>query len=199
MKNMRTGVTGLLALCALSVGLFAVYRQTSMPELPSAAASFDAAPTSAPSDAIEVSEHRDHLELFPEIDESSVTSVTVNAEDTAYEFLRDAPGDVSVNGQKADSEAFDTLLCQIVTLPVSAIEAFSISERPQLTVYIVSGGVTHSASFYRSSSEDTTWILCGTQEAPLYRKTSAWRVGTLLLTCEGTRIQDESGNETPAE
>ena len=30
-------------------------------------------------------------------------------------------------------------------------------------------------------------------------KTDAWRVGTLLLTCEGTRIFDASGQETPVD
>ncbi len=191
MRKVRAGVTGLFALCALSVGLLSVCRDTPVTELPTASAS--PAALSATPDA-----HPRHA-LFPEVDESNVTHVTIFSEDTSYEFRRAAPDDVSVNGQKADSEAFDTLLCQIVTLPVSDIEFFSSTESPLLTVRVVSGGTTHLAAFYRGMSEDKTLILCGTQDAPLYRQTSAWRVGTLLLTCEGTRIQDESGNETPAE
>lgn len=198
-RSKKTGMIGLLALCALCLGAFAAYRQVSLRKLPSVTASADAAPTAAPTGEEQTSAPGDTLALFPDIDQSSVTSVTISAEDTSYEFLRDEPDEVSVNGQKADSEAFDTLLCQIVTLPVSVTKTFSISERPLLTVTIVCGETTHSAGFYRGSSEDTTWILCGTQEAPLYRKASAWRVGTMLLTCEGTRIQDESGNETPAQ
>lgn len=196
MKKARTGVTGLIVLCALSAGIFAFYCRAPVQELSSAAASAGAAVSST------ASVHTDapkHLALFPEVDESGVTALTVRSEDISYEFLRDAPNDVSINGQKADSEAFDTLLCQIVTLPVSVIETFSVSESPTLTVCIVSGGKTHTASFYHGSSENTALILCGSPEEPVYRQTSAWRVGTLLLTCEGTRIQDESGNETPAQ
>lgn len=194
MKKARAGMTGLLALCALCAGLFAAVRGAPLRQMPDTAAAAVTA-TGEP----ERRERRDPLPLFPDIDEASVTSVAVSSQHASYSFLRDAPDDVSVNGQKADSEAFDTLLCQITTLPVSIAQSFSASESPLLTIHIVSGGTTHTASFYEGGSRNTALILCGTQDAPLYRQTSAWRVGTLLLTCEGTRIQDESGNETPAE
>ncbi len=196
MRRIKAGVAGLFALCALSAGLLTVYQNTPVAKMVgnmSAASASPAAVLSCTPDA-----HARHT-LFPEVDESSVTHVTVSSQDASYEFLRDAPDDVSVNGQKADSEAFDTLLCQIVTLPVSDTPSFPVSESPLLTVRVVSGETMHLASFYRGQSEDKALILCGTQEAPLYRQTSAWRVGTLLLTCEGTRIQDERGNETPAQ
>lgn len=193
MGKIRFGVTGLLALCALATGLFTVYQNAPVAKMDMPAASASPAP------AVSGESHAHRLALFPEVEEESVTHVTVFSQDASYEFLRDAPDEVSVNGQKADSEAFDTLLCQIVTLPVFDTESFSVSGSPLLTVRVVSGGTAHAASFYRGQSKDKTLILCGTQEEPLYRQTGAWRVGTLLLACEGTRIQDESGNETPAE
>lgn len=137
--------------------------------------------------------------LFSGMDQSSITAISVTAADRHFEFLCSGPDDVSVNGQLADSEAFDTLVFQIANLPVTPREAFSPAGEPLLTVVVTTPTASHTASFYRSSVEDTACVLTGPAESPCYEETDAWRVGTLLLTCDGTRIQDERGNETPAE
>ena len=42
-------------------------------------------------------------------------------------------------------------------------------------------------------------VIAGTEGEPEYGQTCGWRVGTLMMTCEGTRIQDERGNEQPTD
>ena len=64
---------------------------------------------------------------------------------------------------------------------------------------ISSGSRQQTARFYEDGGKgEKAHIVLGSEDAPEYRQTSGWRVGTLMMTCEGTRIQDAHGNETPA-
>ena len=136
--------------------------------------------------------------LFPSLSPASVTALSVTADDRRFEFLCDGEA-VSVNGQMADGEVFLTLLDQILTLPVAACAAFSPEEgSAMLTLVLTAAGHDNTVRFYEGSSQETARVLAGTPEEPVYGVTKAWRIGTLLLVCDGTRIQDESGNETPA-
>lgn len=136
--------------------------------------------------------------LFPSLSPASVTALSVTAGDRRFEFL--CSGDaVSVNGQMADGEIFSTLLDQILTLPVAACAAFSPEESSaMLTLVVTTADHNNTVHFYKGSSQETARVLAGTPEEPVYGVTKSWRIGTLLLVCDGTRIQDESGNETPA-
>ena len=68
-----------------------------------------------------------------------------------------------------------------------------------LTLTVCTGGKQHIARFYEDDGTgEVARIVAGSADAPEYGKTGGWRVGTLMMTCEGTRIQDERGNERPA-
>lgn len=137
--------------------------------------------------------------LFSSLSPGAVTALSVTSGDRHFEFLCDGDA-VSVNGQMADGEIFLTLLDQILTLPVTACAAFSPEEgSAMLTLVVTAAGHDYTVRFYEGSSQETARVLAGTPEEPVYGATRAWRIGTLLLVCDGTRIQDESGNETPAQ
>lgn len=137
--------------------------------------------------------------LFPGLVCEHITAVYVSTPERSFVFECSAPDRISVNGHSADSEIFDTLLEQICQLPVDAHAAFSPEHAPALTLTVVSGESRHTARFYSDSgSEDTRILLAGAGE-PVYRQTDAWRIGTLLMTCEGTRMEDENGRPVISE
>ena len=141
-----------------------------------------------------------NITLFPELSSANIRSVFVHTPERSFQFHLNAQGAVSVNGAKADAEIFSTLLEQITSLPVNPISAFP-AEGTQLilTLEIHADGRQHIAHFYENNTAGTlTHIICGTPGAPEYLRTDGWRVGTLVMTCEGTRILDAYGNETPA-
>jgi len=138
--------------------------------------------------------------LFPGLDESAVTAITVITPDRSFHFLCESPQAVSVNGQLADGVVFRTLLEQIAELPVDTLSAFSPqAEQLLLTLTVSSGQAQHTARFYADGKAgEKVHIVSGPPDAPQYRQTGGWRVGTLTMTCEGTRILDVPGNEIPA-
>lgn len=137
--------------------------------------------------------------LFPGLNESAITSITVAAPDRSFHFLCDNHSLVSVNGSQADSEIFLTLLEQIADLPVDESRAFLPEKQDLLLTLTVSSGPSQRvARFYADGKHgEIAHIVAGTAEAPEYRTTGGWRVGALMMTCEGTRIQDAHGNEIP--
>ena len=106
---------------------------------------------------------------------------------------------MSVNGQMADDEVFSTLMEQILTLPVMACDPFSPEGDAVLTLILTANGADWTASFYQTESQEMARVISCVQEETLYGQVKSWRIGTLLMACDGTRIQDESGNETPAQ
>ena len=140
------------------------------------------------------------ITLFPELSSSSIRSVFVRTPERSFQFHLNAHGAVSVNGTQADAEIFSTLLEQITDLPVNPIGAFPIEDTQLiLSLEILADNRQHIAHFYENSAAGTvTHIICGAPDAPEYLRTDGWRVGTLVMTCEGTRILDAHGNETPA-
>ena len=138
--------------------------------------------------------------LFPELSSAHITALCVSTPERSFLFRRDKQGLVSVNGQQADSEIFSTLLDQIAELPVEHHSAFS--PQPQnlmLTLVISSDEKQQTARFYEDdASGETAHIVLDAGESSEYRQTNSWRIGTMMMTCEGTRILDIHGNETPA-
>lgn len=146
-----------------------------------------------------VSESADTLRLFPDVDKANVEALFVVSAERSFTFERDS-GEVSVNGNEADGYAFDTLLKKLITLPVSSRESFDTAQEPILSVTMITQAGEYTAAFYSDGQNgERALIACGTQDEPLYRETDGWRVGTLLMACDGTRIFDEDGNETLAE
>ena len=68
-----------------------------------------------------------------------------------------------------------------------------------LTVTVYTDTQDFSASFYQEQGDDKYAYVVAGADNERFLKTDAWRVGTLLLTCEGTRIFDASGQETPVD
>ena len=67
-----------------------------------------------------------------------------------------------------------------------------------LTLVVLADGIQHTARFYDDGKQgEKALIVAGEADTPQYHRTGGWRVGTLVMTCEGTRIQDAHGNETP--
>ena len=135
--------------------------------------------------------------LFPGLSISAITSICLSTPSSSFIFRCENPTSVSVNGSHADHEIFRTLLSQITELPVSSRPGFAAQDAPLLTLTIVTPQQRYAARFYAGDTGEQALIISGPEQAPQYRQTDAWRVGTLMMTCEGTRIQDERGNETP--
>ena len=136
--------------------------------------------------------------LFPAL--SGITAITLRTPERGFEFLCDNSGDVCVNGRQADGGVYNTLVSQIRTLPVHDHTEFDADHaKLLLTLEITAANGTHTARFYADgASGEEARIVSGPPQAPEYHLTDGWRVGTLMMTCEGTLIEDERGNEMPA-
>ena len=136
--------------------------------------------------------------LFPEL--SGITAITIHTPERRFEFLLGSSGDICVNGQLADQDIYNTLVSQIRQLPVDVHAAFDPNHAQLLlTLEITAGNDIHTARFYSDNATgEESRIVSGPPDAPEYHRTDRWRLGTLMMTCEGTRIQDERGNEKPA-
>lgn len=150
--------------------------------------------TSAPQ-----AEQEDSALLFPGLNAKTITAITVLTPDRSFRFAAQDGSRVSVNDRQADREIYMTLVSQIAELPVSPSEDFSAGDaKLLLTLTVSDGDGQHTASFYEDNGScETARIIAGSKSAPLYAQTDGWRVGTLMMTCEGTRVQDEAGNEQP--
>lgn len=140
------------------------------------------------------------LPLFPALNPDAITAISVDTPGRSFEFCTDGLGSVSVNGQQADSEIYGTLVSQIAQLPVASSVAFVPEDAHLLlTLTVCEDGAQHIARFYEDGGTgELARIIFGSSNAPQYAQTSGWRIGTLMMTCEGTRIQDERGQERPA-
>lgn len=137
--------------------------------------------------------------LFPDLNAKTITAITVHTPERSFQFAIGDSNCVSVNGQQADGEIYMTLVGQIAALPVSSTERFGAGDNKLLLTLTVSDGDgQHTASFYEDGGAcETARVIAGPENAPRYVQTDGWRVGTLMMTCEGTRVQDEQGNERP--
>ena len=137
--------------------------------------------------------------LFAELDSDDIQSVSIQTKRRVFQFQCSTDDSVSVNAYVADEDVFDTLLEQLMAFSFEPCDPFEPEGDPLLTVEISAGAQQYSAWFYEDGGTGkNTNIICTQQGDTQYLTTEAWRVGTLLLTCEGTRIFDESGKETPA-
>ncbi|MBQ8617758.1 MAG: hypothetical protein IJ418_09660 [Clostridia bacterium] len=180
----------LLAAAALCAAFFGLHRQPSVPTQAKSTVS-----PAAQDAAAEIA-----IPLFPDLSGMTVTALTVSTPDRSFQFRMDQSGMVSVNGQQADGEIFSTLLEQIRELPVERYDSFSPQQQNLILTLVISAGPQkHTARFYEDGGAgEKTHIVLDTGDLTEYRQTSGWRVGTLMMTCEGTRILDIHGNETPA-
>lgn len=187
---MRIGKKGALPVFA------ALALACALPPLAAALAPSGAQPETA---AVQEQVSEQATPLFGALELDRVSDVVVAADERTFHFaLND--GEVSVNGQMADEEVFTTLLSQIAALPVAGLPAFAEEGEPILTLTVNAGGEELCARFYRDDPQQFyAQVVCDADGAVRYGVTKAWRVGKLVLTCDGTRIQDASGHETPAQ
>lgn len=138
--------------------------------------------------------------LFPDLDMEEITGISVLSPERSFQFCADIDGGVSVNGRQADGEIYRTLVSQIIELPVDASAAFSTGgARLLLTITVCAGSQQHTARFYEDDDTcEVARIIAGPENSPQYGRTDGWRVGKMMMTCEGTRVQDEQGNEQPS-
>lgn len=188
---MKSAKTAAAMLCIFALGLFSIHGVSQCMLQAAAPSKIPVQPSATPAR---------NGTLFPGLNEESVTAVTVAAPDRHFHFLCDEPNAVSVNGQQADSEAFLTLLEQIAEFPVDTRTAFSPdAQKLLLTLTVSSGTQQQIAHFYADGQAgEKAHIVVGKGDSSQYLMTGGWRVGALMMTCEGTRIQDVHGNETPA-
>lgn len=146
-----------------------------------------------------VADEADSYALFAQLPGGGVTRLSIVTPQSQYTFRCADETRVSVNGQKADRDVFLTLLDQILTMPVVTIAPFVPVDDASVTLTLVAEGAQYTAAFYRDADEESPYIsiISGGADAPCYQRTDRWRLGTILLACEGTRIQDEQGAETP--
>ena len=138
--------------------------------------------------------------LFPDLLAGDVTRVSLVTPQVSYDLRREDSRLISINGRHADREAFSTLLDQIAGMRYTAAAPFSSRETPLLTLMFRQNNKEYSAEFYSDNSEgEYARIISSRDGTIVYGLMDGWRVGTLMLACEGMRIQDESGNETPME
>ena len=140
---------------------------------------------------------QDTLRLFPDVAKADVVTLNVTSPERSFEFER-VDGEVSVNGNEADEAAFGLLLKKVIALPVSGRDAFDADTAPDLVVTLCTAAEQYTAAFYGDGQTgERVQILCGTQSGTVYRETDGWRVATILMACDGTRIFDEAGMEAP--
>lgn len=146
-----------------------------------------------------IADEADAYALFADLADGSVTRLSVVTAESQYIFKCSEDARISVNGQKADRDVFLTLLDQILTMPVVTIPPFVPADEAAVTLTLVTGSAQYTAAFYRDGDEESPYmsIISGGADAPCYQRTDRWRLGTMLLACEGTRIQDAQGAETP--
>jgi len=126
--------------------------------------------------------------LFPGLDAAAVTSVSITADGRSFEFLRRDAGSVSVNGSRADAEAFRTLIAQIAEITVAPAPSPPEGGQPLLHLTVTAGGAQYRASFFGGGSSPRALVRSDSHSG--WHHTEGWRVGTLMLACEGARIED---------
>ena len=97
--------------------------------------------------------------------------------------------------EDADSEVFTTLLTQIFNMKGNRREAFLPVTDPIMTVEIQDIKGSYLMKCYENENQDDMAdVICISAKNRFYYTTEAWRVGTILLACEGTRILDTGLN-----
>ena len=185
---MAKRIFSLAAVCLLGVMLLPAANESAQtiaaPDAPQREATGDEAAAAQP--------------LFPELTDTAISEIHIRSiDDCTFDFS--VRGELSVNGQKADGEVFSTLVDQLTAESFTPCETFEPQGEPLLTVTVCTDSQDFTARFYQDSENGRYASVAAGAESERCLKTDAWRVGTLLLTCEGTRIFDASGQETPVD
>lgn len=140
----------------------------------------------------------DRQTLFPEMNPADVTAVSIITPQSTFNLERDESRGVSVNGQRGDKGVFSTLLSHIGGICFSPTEPFSEQTTPLLTLVVHQQEHEFTAVFYTDGGTgEYARVIASHGSNSTYGTTDGWHIGTLMLACEGMRIQDESGRETP--
>ena len=96
---------------------------------------------------------------------------------------------LTVNGAAADGEVVDTLLRHLSAALSGEEAAFTPEKEPIMTVTFEMGGDAGQIAFYTDDDNRAqVYVISAGNGASV---TEAWRVGTILLACEGSRAAEE--------
>ena len=120
-----------------------------------------------------------------------ITELSVCAGARSFRYFRTASG-LSVNGHDADQEVFDTLLRQIVSASMCDSAVFTPEGEPLMTVTAQSpSGLREMRFFADEQDQSRVYVLISGRGADKQGTTDAWRVGTIPMACEGSRLVHE--------
>ncbi len=116
------------------------------------------------------------------------TSLCVTAAGRSFRYARSGAA-LTVNGAAADGEVVDTLLRHLSAALSGEEAAFTPEKEPIMTVTFEMGGDAGQIAFYTDDDNRAqVYVISAGNGASV---TEAWRVGTILLACEGSRAAEE--------
>ncbi len=128
--------------------------------------------------------------LFEGITLSGITRLCVRTSGRTYTFVCTGGQAVCLDGGKADEEIFATLLEEIREQEYEKTPAFTPQTRPVAVVELQEGAATYEASFYSEGDRECSEVIVQGNGKLRYLQTESWRIGTMLLTCEGAWSTD---------
>jgi hypothetical protein len=128
--------------------------------------------------------------LFEETILSGITRLCVRTSHRTYTFLCEGGEAVCLDGGKADEEIFSTLLEEIRDREYEKTTAFTPQTQPVAVVELQEGTRTYEASFYSEGDRECSEVIVRGNGKLRYLQTESWRIGTMLLTCEGAWSAD---------
>jgi len=121
------------------------------------------------------------------------TSLCVTAEGRSFRYMKNGSC-LTVNGALADEEVVDTLLRHLSSALSGENAAFTPDSAPVMTVSFTAGSESGTISFYPDDADKKkVYVVSSGEDASI---TEAWRVGTILLACEGSQAAEEE-EKTP--
>ena len=124
------------------------------------------------------------------------TSLCVTAEGRSFRYAKSGSL-LTVNGAAADEEAVDTLLRHLSSALSGDTAAFTPEEAPIMTVDFTAGDESGEISFYPDEADRSRVYVVSAKDGASV--TEAWRVGTILLACEGSRAAGAEDDAPEAE
>lgn len=105
--------------------------------------------TVSQSDSQQPDNTQDAQALFPELSEDEITGIRIAApDDCEFTFSVSEKNGLSVNGQKADSAVFSTLVDQLLSPSFMPVDAFEPADEPVVTMTVCTERRDFIARFY---------------------------------------------------
>lgn len=179
MKNrLCAGVmAALLGCCLIGTGLYAARSEQSENGQPQEES------TPVPAAQTQGVELREKMVSAREA--AQIHSFYMDTPDGAYHFIRTDTG-VNLDGEPADSGSFERMLELLLTMPVQeqTPEGESTADELAITLECIDGAQENVAV---SIAGEDAWMLL---DSGTHLHTDAWRIHTLMLACDGARMEE---------